>query len=184
VKPENIGKVRYRYGVQRTCRGKVSTYLCRVRDESELQSNNNRYPEKDGGIVLGEKVDTIQAEEAYSKAELMLSEINCPGKYKVLRGDVAHHSDCQGSHQAVVLGEIDDMVMAVFVTSSVGFGVRRASVEELGCLGYRNTRDTYLAPVIRPMKEFTSEGFKFPEYRVQELIDEFFPGSFTKEESI
>lgn len=172
--------MKYRYGVQRSRTGKTSIYLCKVKDESELVSREDRYPEKDGGIVLKEGVGDLTATEAYARAEEMLREISCPGKYSVVCGDIAHHSDCQGSHQAIVLGEYDfgdeEMMRAVFFTSSPGFGVRRATIEELGCAGYRYSKDTFLAPVIRPRREFVAEGSKFPDYRVQELIEEFFPG--------
>ncbi len=177
------GTMKYRYGVQRSKTGKTSIYLCRVKDESELVSREDRYPEKDGGIVLKEEVGELTASEAYSRAEEMLRVINCPGMYSVVCGDIAHHSDCQGSHQAVVLGDYDeDMVQAVFFTSSFGFGVRKATIEELGCAGYRYSKDTFLAPVIRPRREFVAEGSKFPDYRVQELIEEFFPGVLLPEE--
>ncbi len=169
--------IKYRYGVQRSRTGKLSTYVCR---DSDLESREARYPEKDGGTSLKEDTDEVSAVEAYTRANEMLARISSPGLYAVTRGDIAHHSDNQGSHQAVVLGVLGDldeeMVMAIFFTSSSGFGVRRASVEELGCAGYGYTRDTYLAPVIRPRSEFMAEGSRYPDYRVQELIQEFFPG--------
>jgi hypothetical protein len=112
-------------------------------------------------------------EEAERKANEILANIECP-MLSIALGDIAHHSDRQGTHQAVILGIRGEMAQAVFFTSSPGFGIRRATMEELGCAGFGYSRDTYLAPVERPLREFMSEGKKFPEYRVQELVAEFF----------
>jgi hypothetical protein len=163
----------YRYGIQRTRGGKVTTYVCR---DSNGVSSDERYPEKDGGVVIKEEIDECSAQVAYERANEMMTRELSPGMYSVQAGDVAHHSDSEGSHQAIVLGDdgSDDYVRAVFFTSSPGFGVRRASIEELGCAGFGYSRETYLAPVIRPRSEFMAEGIKFPKYRVLELEREFF----------
>lgn len=166
-----MSKVKFRrYGVCKTIRNKLIPYVstdCR-------DSGPDRFPEKEGYEVIKESIEYITHEEAERNADIMLGEIECPVLRTLNPGDIAHHSDRQGSHQAIVLEISGDMVKGIFFTSSSGFGERRATDEELGCAGFGNSRETYIAPVERPLREFTSEGKKFPEYRVKELMAEFF----------
>jgi hypothetical protein len=163
-----------RYGVFKTqlnSKGKFTLVPYISNDCTD--SRPDRFPEKVGGEVIKECIEWLSAEDAERKANEMLSNLECP-VLSISIGDIAHHSDCQGTHQAVILGIQGDMVQAIFFTSSPMFGVRRAQIEELGCAGFGYSRDTYLAPVERPIREFVSEGKKFPDYRVQELLAEFF----------
>ncbi len=176
---------KYRYGVAKTIKGDVRTFVCR---DLAPEPNPERYPENHKWLVLNEVIEECSSKEAHTKAQEMLENIesiyfkdhneitkqDCPGAFAVKKGDVAHHSDQQGSHQAVILGEFDDMVQAVFFTSSPGFGIRKATTEELGCIGFGYSRETFLAPVVRPKNEFVAEGIQFPQYRVDELLKEFF----------
>jgi hypothetical protein len=163
-----------RYGVFKTKlnnKGKFTLVPFITNDCSD--PSPTRFPEKVEGEVVKESIEWLMVEEAERKANEMLVNLECP-VFSIALGDIAHHSDRQGTHQAVILGIQGEMAQAVFFTSSPGFGIRKATNEELGCAGFGYSRDTYLAPVERPLREFMSEGKKFPEYRVQELMAEFF----------
>lgn len=72
----------YRYGIQRTRGGKVSTYVCKDQD---VVSHTERYPEKDGGTVLKEEISECTAQEAYDRANEMMKRHLSPGSFKVER---------------------------------------------------------------------------------------------------
>ena len=89
-------------------------------------------------------------------------------------GSVVIHEDSGGHHFAIIL-KIKDSYADVLFLSSKGIGrqYRQATKDELALMGYVYSKKTYLCLVTRPVYELYSKKLDFPEYRVQDLIQEF-----------
>lgn len=157
----------YRYGIHKTNKGKISKHVVRHTDGSEKY----KYPQKGRVLIIKEEINLLTSREATEKTKKMLDEYNLE---KIHAGDVAHHSDEFGNHIAIVLRTTRNHALAIFFTSSPSFGKRKATIEELGCAGFGYSKNTYVAPVVRSKEDFTPNGINFPEYRVKELLKEFF----------
>ncbi len=99
-------------------------------------------------------------------------------------GAVAHFSDGQKTHWAIVLNLSDDTKEAwsLFLTSNPLWNrrSRKASSDELAMCGFNATKETFLAPVIRPVSDAKSHGIYFPPDRVEEFKKEFAPDPFAE----
>ena len=95
-------------------------------------------------------------------------------------GDVIVHSDGEGHHLGVYLGQVETKGCVLFCTSSNEWNpkARKVTRDELILLGKPDgaiSRGTYFAPVMRPLRDLFRKGYSFPEHRVIDLMKEFFP---------
>ncbi len=99
-------------------------------------------------------------------------------------GNVAHFSDGQKTHFAIVLNVSEDKkdAWSLFLTSNPIWNrrSRRASPDELALCGFNATKETFLAPVIRPVSDAHSHGISFPLDRLEALKSEFSPDPFAE----
>ena len=96
---------------------------------------------------------------------------------RLIVGDVGYYQDSDGGHHALILGIENDYLQMLFLTSSDRWSnkARLITDEERHLLGRPSIEyDNYFAPVTRINLFFKPLGFSFPEYRVKELIEEFY----------
>ena len=151
----------YCYGVANTKKG----LMCFV-------SKNKRH---DYNVVIEENA-IITSEEAHLRAwELLTKYDSIPTTRALKPGSVANHMDDLCVHRSIVLDVDDQLVLALFMSSNPHWNSRSrlASKEELSIAGYRANRVSYLVPVIRSIKDFVAIGWEFPDYRLEELREEF-----------
>ncbi len=100
-------------------------------------------------------------------------------------GSVSHFTDGQKTHTGVVLDVSGDGKEAwtLFLTSNPNWNkrCRPVTVDELSLCGFSKKDDvqTYFAPVVRPAQDAYQSGVRFPEHRVEDLIEEFGPSPFS-----
>jgi hypothetical protein len=97
-------------------------------------------------------------------------------------GTVAHFSDGQRVHSGIVLSVSPDKkdVWALFLTSNPQWNrkARLATQDEITLCGFPQQKETFLAPVVRPVQDVSATELKFSEHRVEELGKEFGPDPF------
>jgi hypothetical protein len=110
--------------------------------------------------------ETIKLLEEYLKHNKVQFRIGCVGQY----------SDGGKVHTAICLGQYKEEIQLLFLTSNEKWNkfARLATKEELGLVGLKNTKLTYLAPVCRPVQHIFWTNQRLPNHRVENLIKEFF----------
>ena len=90
-------------------------------------------------------------------------------------GVVARHFDKVSVHWSILLEVRGDRVLALMFTTTADWNraARLAHPEEISMAGFRGRRQSYLAPVIRPLKDFTVLDIRLPAHRVTSLKQEF-----------
>lgn len=151
----------YCYGVANTHRGPI----CFI-------SKNKKHGYRD---IIIEESAVITAEEAHNRAwELLNKHLGTPTR-TLMPGSVADHTDDVCAHRAIVIDIDNQLALALFISSNPHWNphARLASKEELAIAGYHAKQASYLIPVIRSIKDFIFFGLSFPDYRLQELREEF-----------
>jgi hypothetical protein len=71
-------------------------------------------------------------------------------------GSICTHNDGTSHHMAVVVDVVGEMAHALFLTTNPrwNYYARLATPAEATLLGQRSERPSYLAPVVRPVREF------------------------------
>lgn len=94
------------------------------------------------------------------------------------RGSVAHFSDGERVHTGLILDTFNEEAWVLFLTSNDtwSYQARKLTDEELSFFGFpKKEKQTFFAPVVRPILDATPGDILFPEHRVKELELEFGP---------
>jgi hypothetical protein len=158
----------YFYGVFRSSKGKVSTFICKT----EAKIPTTAVLVKSGSMV---------GEIANQLADKLLKESRFPKEIKIKTGsfsvgDVVIYADLEGQHTAIVLQKGRQYSSLLFVTSNPYWNKRARKVtgDENILLGYPlRGRASYFAPVVRLNKYIVETGKSYPLYRVEDFIVEF-----------
>jgi hypothetical protein len=157
----------YLFGVVETRSGKAVTFVVRP---------GKRLPD---GEVLAQGEAHCTAEEAFAKADNLWNILKGLAPAAIVPGAVTHHADgAGGAHQALVLDIEYQSCKALFCTSHPGWNSksRKATQDELALMGFQSSTTTWLAPVVRPLNEFSLDvRATFPDHRIETLRQEFFP---------
>jgi len=89
-------------------------------------------------------------------------------------GDVVTHSDGKGkAHRGVVLDIEGNRALLVFCTTNKDWNkkARIATEEERKLFCFKSK--TYIAPVVKDLRDLYKIGYSFPQYRIEEFIEEF-----------
>jgi len=97
-------------------------------------------------------------------------------------GTIACFSDGQRIHNAIILSVSQDKrdAWTLFLTSNPKWNrkSRLATSDELALCGVPKSKETFLAPVVRPVQDASVVSATFPEDRVTSLSKEFGPDPF------
>lgn len=97
-------------------------------------------------------------------------------------GTVANFSDGQRAHSGIILSLSPDKKDAwtLFLTSSPLWNrkARLATKDEIALCGFPYSKETFLAPVVRPVQDASASDVGYPDARVDELKLEFGPDPF------
>lgn len=91
-------------------------------------------------------------------------------------GDIVIHADHHGQHTGILLeyGKLNSVLL--FITSNPLWHAkaRQLTKDELSLLGYSiKKKPSYFAPVVRSTRYIMTTGREFPDYRVEQLREEF-----------
>src|SRR5271157_2132350 len=97
-------------------------------------------------------------------------------------GTVAFFSDGQKSHSGIVLSlsQAGRDAWTLFLTSNSLWNrkARLATKDEVALCGFPQSKETFLAPVVRPVMDASASDIKYSDARVEELKIEFGPDPF------
>jgi len=97
-------------------------------------------------------------------------------------GTVAYFSDGQKAHSGIILSLSQDKrdAWTLFLTSNPLWNrkARQATKDEIALCGFPQSRETFLAPVVRPVLDASASDVKYPDARVADLKSEFGPDPF------
>jgi len=90
-------------------------------------------------------------------------------------GSICTHNDGQRHHMAAIVDVVGNMAYALFLTSlkNWNYYARKATSIESAVLGQRGPRESFLAPVVRPITEFYRHVGILPEDQTEVFKREF-----------
>jgi len=90
-------------------------------------------------------------------------------------GSICTHNDGVGHHMAAIVDVVGNMAYALFLTSlkNWNYYARKATPIEATVMGQRGSRESFLAPVVRPITEFYRHVGILPEDQTEVFKREF-----------
>ena len=90
-------------------------------------------------------------------------------------GSICTHNDGQRHHMTAIVDVVGNMAYALFLTSlkNWNYYARKATSIESAVLGQRGPRESFLAPVVRPITEFYRHVGILPEDQTEVFKREF-----------
>ncbi len=172
----------YFYGVFKSSKGKVSTFICK----SQNKIPANALVIKSGSMIgelASELADELLKGLQYKPQEkLIQTKQKKPKPQKLTQktnynvGDIIIYADLEGQHTAIILQSDEQYSTLLFVTSNPYWNkkARRVTEEENMLLGYPIRCGTsFFAPVVRINKYIVETGKSYPLYRIKDFIEEF-----------
>lgn len=164
------------YGIARTVK-KKRLYSFIVRDKKKIPEDPVViYESTASAVEIGRLVSSLL--DRYNSGVTNDGQtLSRRDKDKPSPGDIVHFSDNERTHTAILLeyGDVNSFVL--FLTTNPLWNplCRRMTREELSFTGWpiRESRVTYLAPVIRPTCNMTGSDKSIPTHRLHDLLLEF-----------
>lgn len=149
------------YGIYRTKKG-LRSFIVKSRQAAPVEAIEVRVTSSGDASIL---------------AKNLLNDYDL-GRYRPTSvGLVGHHADGGRVHTAVCVGIDHDECLLLFLTSHPQWNpyARLITRDEAGFTGFAYNTVTYLAPVLRPIESMSWTERRFPDHRVKDLRQEFFP---------
>lgn len=165
----------YIYGVCKR-RGKSGLKAFTIPKGSQLPS---RIIEQKEGLLTHNQAQTlagIMRKQIRKQKEVEKEAEKNPSPVAITPGTILVHNDREGTHFATILAIKEDQAHALFLTSNPDWGHKARLATEVECCLFGliiQKTDTYIVPVIRPLKEFFAVKGQLPPECLREYQEEF-----------
>lgn len=163
-----LDRTEYWYGVYRTPRGKIASFLSKHRENVPMSALVVRH-----GVGHAKVQAAVQ--EILSMSLAVESVPDEPRVRPLVPGALATLSDPDGVHVGAIVDLLGDDVFMVILTSRPRWNpqARRASSDDVAALGGFTSRTSYLAPVVRSRQHVYLRDGELSRQRLKELQSAF-----------